>query len=47
MLRNSETPKTTTENVGRIALVSREAEKQLVFESRDGDSWIHRNYIAK
>jgi hypothetical protein len=47
MLRADETAKTTTVNVGRIALVNREAEKQLVFESRDGDSLIHRNYIAK
>jgi hypothetical protein len=38
---------TSTVNVGRVALVSSEADKKLMFESRDGDSWIHRNYIAK
>jgi hypothetical protein len=47
LLQDQEGAKTSTVNVGRVALVSREAEKQLMFESRDGDSWIHRNYIAK
>ena len=34
----------------RIALVKRETEKNLFFETRDrkqGDAWVHRNYIRK
>ncbi|HZS09008.1 MAG TPA: DUF6569 family protein [Blastocatellia bacterium] len=34
----------------RIALIKRETEKDLFFETRDrkqGDAWVHRNYIRK
>ncbi len=47
LLANTGSAPTSTLNVGRVALISREADKQLIFESRDGDSLIHRNYIAK
>lgn len=39
--------KESTMEVGRVKLVSRDAGKQLMFESRDGEVWIHRNYIQK
>ena len=31
----------------RVKLVSRESEKNVLFESRDREAWIHRNYIQK
>ena len=31
----------------RVNLVTYTGEKQLLFESRDGSGWIHRNYINK
>ena len=47
LLMAPEGVKTSTVNVGRITLTSRDAEKQVVFESRDGDAWLHSNYIVK
>lgn len=47
VLHAADVAKTSTAKVGKITLVSGEADKQLVFESRDGDALIHRNYIAK
>ncbi len=32
---------------GRVKLITRESEKNLLFESRDGDAWVHRSYLAK
>lgn len=46
-LREPEDAKVSTTQAGRIALRNWETGKEAMFESRDGDAWIHRNYIAK
>ncbi|HYL72722.1 MAG TPA: DUF6569 family protein [Bryobacteraceae bacterium] len=47
VLHAKDIAKTSTAKVGKITLVNGETGKQLVFESRDGEALIHRNYIAK
>ncbi len=47
-LRNAESGKQSTVDVDkRVKLVSRESDKQLLLESREGDGWIHRSYLSK
>jgi hypothetical protein len=50
-LAEAETGKTDEEDVtSRVKLVTRENDKQILFETRDRklkDAWVHRNYIKK
>ena len=43
-LREADSGKETTREVDRrIKLVTRESEQQVLVESREGDSWVHRS----
>jgi hypothetical protein len=48
LLRDAEAGKESTVDIDRrVKLVSRESDKEMLFESRDGAGWVHRNYIKK
>jgi hypothetical protein len=47
-LRNAEDGRQSTVDIDqRVKLVTLESDKQILFESREGAGWIHRNYIRK
>jgi len=47
-LRDAEDGRQSTVDVDqRVKLVTLESDKQVLFESREGAGWIHRNYIKK
>jgi len=48
MLADAETGKASTTHIGgRVELIEKETARNLYFESRDGEGWVHRNYIVK
>jgi hypothetical protein len=48
LLRDANAGRESTQEVNaRVKLVSRDGEKQVMIESRDGGDWVHRNYIKK
>jgi len=48
LLRDAEAGKESAVDINRrVKLVSRESDQEMLFESRDGAGWIHRNYIKK
>jgi hypothetical protein len=48
MLADAETGKASTTRIGgRVELIEKETARNLYFESRDGEGWVHRNYIVK
>ena len=47
-LREAEDGRQSTVDIDqRVKLVTFESDKQVLFESREGAGWIHRNYIRK
>ncbi len=48
LLSKAAAGKETTADVGkRVKLVTRETDKELLFESLDGTAWVHRSYVKK
>jgi hypothetical protein len=48
LLRDAEAGKESAVEINRrVKLVRRESDKEILFESRDGAGWVHRNYIEK
>jgi hypothetical protein len=48
LLRDAEAGKESAVDINRrVKLVSRESDKEILFESRDGTGWIHHNYIKE
>jgi len=48
LLRDAEAGKESAVDINRrVKLVRREGDQEMLFESRDGAGWVHRNYIKK
>jgi hypothetical protein len=47
ILKKQEGATTSTVKAQRVTLISRDSDQETMFESRDRDGWIHRNYIPK